>query len=522
LKFYNRVPYLKEINNKRPKRPSERDVSNERRDGFGEIQDDEEKRKLEINPIEHILRFAMGIQSISGTFSRNEGILLPGYGQTSRWAGFDDALEAPGILFLVGHQNTDILGNRNSDFAMDAAQQGWLVQQPYLNQSYTETFTENFNVRMNIEPIKHFKIELTANRSTSRNHQSFFRYDEDSEDWIYESPNETGNFTATVMSWPTAFIDDDEEYNSDIWDDLLLNRLTISSRLNDVTFNVDDANPTGYYQGWGPTSQDVAIPAFLSAYLGLDPNTIALDVMKAPVAPNWRVTYDGLTKIPSLKKTFKRFNLSHTYRSTMSTSYTTNLQYTEDADGLPTSSDNGDYSNYISERQFSTVSITEQLSPLIGLDMTIKTASDNEPQVKVEITRDRNVSFGLSNYQITETKSKGIVIGVGYKFADVRNPFMKTYGKLPIKMFKETDFLIRCDINIRDNSTVIRKMVERQNQVTAGQTLVSIKISGDLEISDKVTLRAFYDQQITKAKISTSFNTSNINSGIAIRFNLTQ
>jgi cell surface protein SprA len=206
----------------------------------------------------------------------------------------------------------------------------------------------------------------------------------------------------------------------------------------------------------------------------------------------------------------------------MSTSYTTNLQYAEDDNGLPTIEDNGDYSNWISQRQFNTVSISEQLSPLIGLDMTIKTASDNEPQVKVEITRDRNVSFGLANYQITETKSKGIVIGVGYKFADVRNPFMKTYGKLPIKMFKETDFLIRCDINIRDNSTVIRKMVERQNQVTAGQTLVSIKLSGDLEISDKITLRAFYDQQITKAKISTSFNTSNINSGVAIRFNLTQ
>ena len=522
LKLYNKVPFLKKINNKRPKRPSSSNASNQSRDGFGELKDEEKKEKIEINPIEHILRFAMGVQSISGSFSRNEGILLPGFSETSKYGGFDENLESPGILFLLGHQNTDVFGNKSSDFAMDAAANGWLVQQPYLNQQYTESFTENFNVRMNLEPIKHFKIELTANRSTSRNHQSFFRYDEEFDDWIYESPNETGNFTATVMSWPTAFIDDDEEYNSEIWDDLLLSRLEISSRLNEENFNLDDPNPTGYYQGWGPTSQDVAIPAFMSAYLGLDPQTVALDVFKAPVAPNWRITYDGLSKIPALKKTFRRFNLSHTYRSTMSTSYTTNLQYSEDGNGLPTATDNGDYSNFISQRQFNTVSINEQLSPLIGLDMTIKTASDNEPQLKLEITRDRNVSFGLANYQITETKSKGVVIGVGYKFADVRNPFMKTYGKLPIKMFKETDFLIRCDINIRDNSTVIRKMVERQNQVTAGQTLVSIKISGDLEISDKVTLRAFYDQQITKAKISTSFNTSNINSGVAIRFNLTQ
>ena len=524
VKLYNRVPYLKEINNKRPKKANNnRNVSNERRDGFGNIEEEEEReRKWNIKPMEHILRFAMGVQNISGTFSRNEGMLLPGYAESARYTGFNQDFTSPGLLFLIGHQNTDLFGNRVGDYAFDAASNGWLVQQPFLNQQYTESFTETFNCRLNIEPIKHFKIELTANRSISRNQQSFFRYDELSEDWAYESPTETGNFTATIFSWPTAFIDDDENFNSDIWRQLLQNRDVISSRLNDITFNEAEVDPeTGYYAGWGGTSQDVTIPAFLSAYLGVDPQDVNLDVMKTKVAPNWRVTYDGLSKIPSLKKKFRRFNLSHTYRSTMSTSYTTNLQY-EELEGLPTATDNGPEANYISQRQFNTVSISEQLSPLIGLDMTIKTASNNEPQLKVELTRDRSVNFGLTNYQITETKTNGLVVGVGYKFADVRNPLMKTYGKLPIKMLKETDLLLRLDLNIRDNSTIIRKMEEEQNQVTAGQKLVSIKFSADLEISDKVTLRGFYDQQLTSPKISTSFATSNINSGIAIRFNLNQ
>lgn len=524
LKLYNKVPYLKKINNKRPKKANNRNVGNERRDGFGNVEEEEEKEKRQwnINPIEHILRFGMAVQNLSGSFSRNEGILLPGFANSPSYAGFDSNFDSPGSLFLIGHQNTDLFGNRVNDYARDAANKGWLVQQPYLNQMYTETFTENFNVRLNLEPIKHFKIELTANRNTSRNQQSFFRYDEIAQDWVYESPTEIGNYSATVFSWPTAFMDDDEEYNNPVWEQLLQNRLVISSRLNDQTYNEDAPNPTGYYQGWGPTSQDVAIPAFISAYLGEDPNTVNLDVMKTKVAPNWRVTYDGLSKIPSLKKTFRRFNLSHSYRSTMSTSFTTNLQYTSDENGLPTAVENGPLGNYISQRQFNTVSITEQLSPLFGIDMTIKTASDNEPQLKVEITRDRNVSFGLANYQITETKSNGLVVGVGYKFANVRNPFIKTYGKLPIKMLRETDLLLRCDLNIRDNSTIIRKMEEYQNQVTAGQRLVSIKVSADLEVSDKVTLRAFYDQQLTSPKISTSFATSNINSGVAIRFNLNQ
>ena len=206
----------------------------------------------------------------------------------------------------------------------------------------------------------------------------------------------------------------------------------------------------------------------------------------------------------------------------MSSSYTTNLSFEGDESGRPVATDQGEYQDYIAQRQFNTVTISEQLSPLIGLDMSLKTASNNEPQIKLEITRDRNVNLGLSNYQITETKTRGVVIGVGYKFDDVPNPFLKTYGKLPIKMLKKTDFLVRCDVNIRENSTVIRKMVEQQNQVTAGQRLISIKLSGDLEVSDKMTLRMFYDQQINQPKVSTSFATTNISSGIALRFNLTQ
>ena len=521
--FYNKVPYLKEINNKRRPRPSDREVSNEKRDGFGNIEEDEEKEKKELNIVEHVLRFAMGLHNVSGTYARNEGTMLPGYAPKSVYGGFDRDLVAPGIPFLVGHQQTDLYGNGFGEgtFAQQAASNGWLVQQPNLNNQYTESYSENFNVRANLEPIRDFKIELTANRNISKNYQSFFRYDEDLQDYVNESANETGNFTATVMTWPTAFVDDDSTYTNSVWESFLAGRRFISERQNELNYN-DELNEIGYAPGFGPISQNVVVPAFMAAYLGLAPQDVPLDVFQAPVRPNWRVSYDGLSKNPTLKKTFKRFNLNHTYRSTMSSAYTTNLGYEGDEQGRPTATDQGEYQDYISQRQLNTVTISEQLSPLVGVDMSIKTANDNEPQIRVEITRDRNVNLGLSNYQITETKTKGVVIGVGYKFDDVPNPFLKTYGKLPIKMLKKTDFLVRCDVNIRENSTVIRKMVEQQNQVTAGQRLVSIKLSGDLEVSDKMTLRAFYDQQINKPKVSTSFATTNISSGVALRFNLTQ
>jgi cell surface protein SprA len=243
--------------------------------------------------------------------------------------------------------------------------------------------------------------------------------------------------------------------------------------------------------------------------------------MNTKAQPNWKITYDGLTKMPAVKKYFKQFNINHQYRSTMTASYVTNLNYEENSAGLPTALDASDFPNYIPQQQIQTVTITESLSPLIGFDMTIKTKKTNDPQVKVEYKRDRTVALGLSNYQITETKSNSLVLGIGYKITEVPNPIGRKRGsKLPIQVLKNTNINLRADLTIRDNSTLIRRIEEGQNQVTAGQRLFSIKTSADMAVSDKLTVRLFYDQQLNKPKISTSFPTSNISTGLALRFTL--
>ena len=118
----------------------------------------------------------------------------------------------------MGHQYTDLYGNGFGDgvFAQQAASNGWLVQRPNLNNQYTESYGENFNVRANLEPIRDFKVELTANRNITKNYQSFFHFDEDLQDYVNESANETGNL-ATVMS-VTAFVDDDSTYTNVVWE----------------------------------------------------------------------------------------------------------------------------------------------------------------------------------------------------------------------------------------------------------------------------------------------------------------
>lgn len=67
-------------------------------------------------------------------------------------------------------------------------------------------------------------------------------------------------------------------------------------------------NPgTGNVNGVNRNSADVLIPAFLAAYTGKDPKKVGLTAFPSlkSMLPNWRVTYDGLIKIPAVKKYFK-------------------------------------------------------------------------------------------------------------------------------------------------------------------------------------------------------------------------
>ena len=522
-KLYNKVGYLKKINQPPPpaaKKPAPKDAY-----GKEVEEEDKKKDKKPINPLHEFLKVAMSLKSVSGTYARNEGMLVPGYNRNTLAMGLDPQLQAPGLGFIFGQQNTDIFGKPRGNFALEAGSNDWLVQQQFLNNQYTETYSEQINLKANLEPIKHFKIEINGTQTESRNLSSFFRWDEMSGEYVFDSPIETGNYSVSINTWKTTFVKDREDNTSETFDAFLNNRVIVSGLLNSEFHNypTDSLLNNGYYPGWSQTSQDVVIPSFIAAYGGKDVKNSALDVFGNRMQPTWRITYDGLTKIPAIKNKFKQFNINHQYRSTLSASYVTNLNYLEDSNGNPAATDQSDWTNYIPQRQINSVNISEQLAPLIGFDMTLKTKKGNDPQFKIEYKQDRTVTLSMANFQVTETKSNAIVFGVGYTLPEVPNPFYRQRkgSKLAPLMLKNSPLQLRTDLMIRDNVTVIRQMEQNQNQITAGQKVFSVKTSADLNISNKLTLRYFYDHQITSPKVSTSFKTSNINSGITLRFTLT-
>ena len=73
--------------------------------------------------------------------------------------------------------------------------------------------------------------------------------------------------------------------------------------------------PDGYAKGYSRYAQDVLIPSFIAAYTKKDIYSVSLlnqnnnNIRSNPFSgiipkPNWRLTYTGLTKIPSLAKNF--------------------------------------------------------------------------------------------------------------------------------------------------------------------------------------------------------------------------
>ena len=512
--LYNKVPFFKKLNQGSRKGRGRNTVKN-RQDQEG----DDAKRKFEF--VKHITRFALGIKNVSINYSENQGTFLPGYLNLSKVLGQDWSSLSPGLPFVFGSQ---------SDIRQLGGENGWITKSTDLNTMYKNNTSTNLTLRSTVEPIKQFRIELTANKTTSENYTEYYRWDDDIDNFNSFSPTESGSFSISFISLFTAFRGDNDNDESSVFNNFKNYRSNIAKQLadNNPNFNggIDPVTgyPTEYINypgdssatligGYGATSQQVMIPAFLSAYSGSDPSKSKLTAFPAIPFPNWRITYDGFIKIPYIKKNFKQFSISHAYRSTYSiSSYQTNLNYKDiNKDGF-TSEINFNNMSYHVQKEISQVTINEQFSPLFKVNMTWK----NSLLTKVEIKRSRVLALSLANNQITETGSQEYIVGIGYRFKDVEFNFLS--GGRGKKMSSDLD--LKLDLNIRSNKTVIRKVIEDQQQLTMGQQIISVKFSADYVMNQRLNIKLFYDRVITNPFISTTFPGAITNAGFSLRFTL--
>lgn len=472
--------------------------------------------KSYVSPLNTIGRFLVGIvtglKNVRISYAEDRGTTLPGFLPEARWLGQEsyEGRSAPGFKFLFGGQS--------EKFGIRAAENGWVTTDTTLNSPYLMNYSQNIYVSALFEPIKKLRIDLTANRSRSRNMSEYLLYD--GTKFTENNRIYTGSFSMTMIGLNSSFykVGNDLEASADVYRKFLENRSLVSEELakkrwgesdyiNHKAQNEESGQWTGYYEGYGGTSQEVLIAAFNRAYGvgdhdGLIPKIWAM-------RPNWTVSYTGLMDIPFMKKVFRSFNLNHTYRCKYNIgSFTSNLTYEEDMDGLSIIQDA--QNNWMSRFDVNTVSINEEFNPLINMDMTWV----NNLTTRFSLIRRRDVTLSLVNAQVTESSSNEMVIGAGYRF-----------GNLPIFLKNRqlnNDINLQCDFSLRRNNTIIRRISEGVDQLTAGQEVMSVKVSADYTFNNRLNLRLFYDRVVNTPYVSLSFPTTNTNFGVSVRFTLSQ
>jgi cell surface protein SprA len=229
--------------------------------------------------------------------------------------------------------------------------------------------------------------------------------------------------------------------------------------------------------------------------------------------PNWRINFDGLSKLAFVQSVFRSVNISHQYRSTYSIgSFITNLKYSPDASGLSWLRDIKQ--NFVTQYEMNVVTISEQFSPLINVDLNWK----NSLTTRAEWKKSRTVSLNLTSNQIADARSDELIVGLGYRFDDVKLIVRSTGSKKAMK----SDLTVRLDLSIRDNKTLARKLVENVNQPVVGQRVFTIGGSIDYIISDRFNLSIFADHTRNNPFVANTFPTSNTNFGFSLKFTLIQ
>ncbi|WP_242695982.1 cell surface protein SprA [Desertivirga brevis] len=439
------------------------------------------------------------IKNVTGSYSRTEGQFLPGYSPSTNLLGYNLNTNAPGWDFIFGSQN---------DMWARALSRNWLAKDTLQSKLYVKTRKEDLNLRGSLEPIKDLRIELTALKSQNFNYSSTFSYNLDSGAFNNNNQITTGDYSVSFFSLKTAFSGDNADNTSRLFRQFEANRRVISQRLGARNPNSSGQDGNGYAQGYGANSQDVVVSAFVAAYTGQDAGKVSLRSFPKIPIPNWRITYNGLTKIDLFNRIFSSFDINHTYRSTYSVnSFNSLARYDGGANGFPSVVDANQ--NFLPRYQFSQVLLAEQFVPLLGIDFRLK----NNMSMNFEYRKSRALSLSLANSQLAQQRDNGIIFGFGYRTANLRLPFGLFGGR---KLNNDINF--KMDFGLNDRKTTIFRADVENAEVSSGAKTIGYKPSIDYVLNQKFNLRIYYDGTITKPYTSQTFNTSFTNFGVSLRF----
>ncbi|MBP7477015.1 MAG: cell surface protein SprA, partial [Chitinophagales bacterium] len=490
------------------------------------------KKYIAPKAVNSIIQPLLSIKRISLNYDVTKSTILPGYMPKTRFFGIENRMEEPlHWQIAAGKQPgmpllAPVDKYERTRWLDAAAGNGWITPDTTFNQQFQQQYTKTISGTATIEPFRDLKIDLTIKSSYTNRYSEIFK--KRTEDGPYEhlTPLESGTYSISDINIFSSFDKLDTFGVNQVFLQFEENRKIINERLraeNPFSSNQPYIDPLdsngkvreGYTLGYGPSQQDVVIPAFLAAYRNKNARTIGLNPFSHIPLPNWNLTYNGLMKIPFIKKSFKNLTMKHGYTSeTQLTQYNTEVRYQGGGTSLDPSAIDTLTNNYYPYYFIPSVVITENLNPLIGFDFTMV----NNVTGRFEIKSSRTLSLGFNDYTMTENAQTTITVGAGYKVKGFKNEF-KFLG-LKIKLKNEMNF--GCDFSWADNAVVNHKLGPGLNIYTQGMIKWNIAPKIDYMVNNNLNISLYFNHNRSYPKISNSFVMTNTSFGLRLRFSLSQ
>lgn len=483
-------------------------------------------------------RLAMMVRNVSINYRSSYQLTLPGFLPSVGDAFGQKKVGqmAPGLDFAFGMVGDDYIEKaRNND---------WLLCNDSIATPATTSRTDNLTLRATLEPVKDFKIDLSATRTKTT--QKSIQY-------MYEGTptTQSGAFQMTTISLGSAFEgmgNANSGYRSKTFEKFVNSLAGFRNRVE--TQYAGTVYPAGSALAGGkfdasrtPVNQyssDVMIPAFLKAYTSMGGNSLSVFPALSRMLPNWTIRYSGLGRLPWFNEHFKSVNINHSYKSVFAVgSYNSYSTFQEYMNGLGFVSD-ATTGNPSPSSMFniSQVSINESFSPLLGMDVTF----NNNMMVKAEYRQTRVLNLSMTSVQLNEALSKDWVIGMGYRInnfdvfgwgAKASRSKSKGGNKNAANKNASTtktvqngtnhDLNLRLDFSFRKQAAIVRDIASMVSSASSGNNALKLSFSADYTFSKLLTMSFYYDRQTnTPLLSSSSYPTTTQDFGLSIKFSLTR
>ena len=483
-------------------------------------------------------RLAMMVRNVSINYRSSYQLTLPGFLPSVGDAFGQKKVGqmAPGLDFAFGMVGDDYIEKaRNND---------WLLCNDSIATPATTSRTDNLTLRATLEPVKDFKIDLSATRTKTM--QKSIQY-------MYEGTptTQSGAFQMTTISLGSAFEgmgNANSGYRSKTFEKFVNSlagfRNRVEAQYAGTVYPAGSALAGGKFDASRtPVNQysgDVMIPAFLKAYTSMGGNSLSVFPALSRMLPNWTIRYSGLGRLPWFNEHFKSININHSYKSVFAVgSYNSYSTFQEYMNGLGFVSD-ATTGNPSPSSMFniSQVSINESFSPLLGMDVTF----NNNMTVKAEYRQTRVLNLSMTSVQLNEALSKDWVIGMGYRInnfdvfgwgAKASRSKSKGGNKNAANKNASTtktvqngtnhDLNLRLDFSFRKQAAIVRDIASMVSSASSGNNALKLSFSADYTFSKLLTMSFYYDRQTnTPLLSSSSYPTTTQDFGLSIKFSLTR